>query len=118
MQRLLENDVIGPHCYQVDGEDPDLCQPFATCLWELILVSNRHEPSLMELFKSLLDRTSIPFSSLELENQTSPELTNDIIMPKLTQMRRRYRLQNVISSPFLDSLRRILPTTDILDNHV
>jgi hypothetical protein len=119
VQRLLENDVIGQHCYQADSDDPDLCQPFATCLWELIVVLHRQEPSSMDLCKSLLDKTSIPFSSSEPWNQSpSPELTNDILMPELTQMRRKYRLHNSVSTPFLESLERMHHTIDVVESPV
>jgi hypothetical protein len=108
MELLLENEVIGNGVYQPDLDDPELCQPFETCLWELAVAFNRQELFVPQYVMSLLKRKPYPIQDSWEDLLTRKEL----VFPKLLVSHQNHRLR-ITPSDFLTSLRDSLDKPDI-----
>jgi hypothetical protein len=63
MELLLDNETVGNGIYQADLDDPELCQPFGTCLWEWTLLQHRQESLVIQYVASLLKKKPCPSPS-------------------------------------------------------
>ncbi|KAN0032813.1 hypothetical protein ACTFIV_006740 [Dictyostelium citrinum] len=72
-QRLLETDsTFSGGDYVPEAQDPDHCNPFASTLWELSLLTNHWHPKFEPMLKRILSYNESQMSSQHVTRERSP----------------------------------------------
>ncbi|KAM9973687.1 hypothetical protein ACTFIW_010804 [Dictyostelium discoideum] len=72
-QRLLETDsTFSGGDYVPEAQDPDHCNPFASTLWELSLLTNHWHPKFEPILKRILSYNESQMSSQHVTRERSP----------------------------------------------